>query len=48
MPAEDRASQGMLIGLAAVTVPAAVYCLLQTWHLVGGDTLRQAIQAFAR
>ncbi len=46
IPAEDRVSQGMLLGLIAVTIPAAVYSLVQVWNLVGSGTLHHAVQAF--
>ncbi len=46
VPAEDRVTQGMLLGLIAVTIPAAVYSLVQVWNLVGSGTLQHAVQAF--
>ena len=36
----------MLLGMMAATIPAAVYSLVQVWHLVGSGTLHHAIQAF--
>ena len=36
----------VLLGLAAFAVPAVVYSLLQLTHLVSGNLLTQAIQAF--
>ena len=36
----------VMLGLAALAVPAVVYSLLQLTHLVSGNLLTQAIQAF--
>lgn len=44
--ADDRADNGMLLGLLAATVPAVVYAMLQAWNLAGSDALVQAVRAF--
>ena len=46
VPAEDRFSQSLLLGLFAVTLPAIAYSLLQAWNLASGDVLMRAVRAF--
>ena len=45
---EDRISHGLSLGLIAFTLPTVGYAFYQLWHLVGGETLTHAVQAFAR
>ena len=40
------AGNGILFGLAALTVPAVIYSLVQLAGLVGGGTLDHAVRAF--
>ena len=44
--AEDRADNGMLLGLLAVTLPTVAYALVQAWNLAGSNALTQAVRAF--
>ena len=48
VPAEDCVSQGLLLGLVAITLPAVAYSLLQAWNLANGDVLARAVHAFVR
>ncbi len=43
---DERASDGILIGLAALTLPAVVYSFTQLWSLMAGGSLQHAIRAF--
>ncbi len=43
---DERASDGILIGLAALTLPAVVYSFVQLWSLLAGGSLQHAIRAF--
>ncbi len=43
---DERASDGILIGLAALTLPAVVYSFTQLWSLLAGGSLQHAIRAF--
>ena len=43
---DERTSDGILIALAAVTLPTAVYSFAQLWSLLAGGSLEQAIRAF--
>lgn len=45
--ADDHVSDGISLGLVALTLPAVAYAICQLWHLVGGETLTQAVRAFA-
>lgn len=43
---DERISGGILIALAAVTLPAAIYSLAQLLNLIAGGSLEQAVRAF--
>ncbi len=43
---DEHASDGILLGLAALTLPAVVYSFAQLWSLLGGGSLQHAIRAF--
>ena len=43
---DERASDGILIGLAALMLPTVVYSLWQASSLVSGGSLEHAIRAF--
>ena len=41
---EEHASNGILIGLAALTLPAVVYSFTQLWSLLAGGSLTHAVR----
>ncbi len=43
---DERASGGILLGLAALTLPVVVYSFTQLWSLLAGGSLQHAIRAF--
>ena len=43
---DEHASNGILIGLAALTLPTVIYSFTQLWSLMAGGSLQQAIRAF--
>ena len=46
MQPDERASDGILLGLAALMLPTVLYSLAQTLGLVSSGSLEHAIQAF--
>ena len=46
VPEGEHLSDGILIALAAATLPAVVYSFAQMWSLLAGGALTQAIRAF--
>ena len=42
----EHVSDGILAGLAVLTVPALVYSFVQLWSLLAGGALNQAVRAF--
>ena len=42
----EHTGNGLLVGLAALTVPAVVYSLAQLCSLVSGGSLEHAVRAF--
>ena len=46
VPEGEHFSDGILIALAALTLPAVVYSFAQLWSLLAGGSLTQAIRAF--
>ena len=43
---DERASDGILVGLAALTLPVVVYSFTQLWSLLAGGSLQHAVRAF--
>lgn len=44
--ADERASDGMLVALGALTLPVVAYSFMQLWSLLAGGSLQHAIRAF--
>ncbi len=42
----EHVSDGILVGLAALTLPVMAYSFVQLWSLLAGGSLNQAVRAF--
>ena len=42
----EHVSDGILAGLAALTLPTMVYSFVQLWSLLAGGSLNHAVRAF--
>ena len=43
---DERASDGILAGLAVLTLPVVAYSFMQLWSLMAGGSLAHAVRAF--
>lgn len=43
---DERISDGLLLGMAAMMVPAVLYSIAQALDLIAGGSLDQAVRAF--